>query len=166
MEIVKVRKNGLLFGFTVFIGLYLVLINLFFSGFVDSFNEDTNWIPQIILVGFLPYVLSTINQLMKDRVFSIINNAFVICIAIYVCYFAFNVLTMATKNNISLTFEDVQMYLSLPIYGLVSLIVYMIMARVAIRHKVFFHFVFGLIIILAILGFVNEVDPSAFNKVI
>lgn len=166
MEIVKARKNGLLLGFTVFIAVYLVLINLFFSGFVDSFTEKTNWIPQVILIVLLPYVLSTINQIMKDRVFSIIINAFIISIAMYVCYFGFNVLTMAAKNNISLTFDEVQMYLSLPTYGLVSLIVYMIISRIAIRHKLFFHLIFGVLIIIAILGFVNEVDPNTFNKIV
>ena len=164
MEIVKTRKTGLLIGFTVFISLYLVLINLFFSGFVTSFDEESNWIPQVILVMLLPYILSTINQIMKDRIFSIINNGFIISIAIYVCYFAFNIIAMATKNNITLTFEDVQMYLSLPTYGFVSMLVYMVSARIAVRHKVFFHLTFGVLMIVAILGFLNVVDPALLNK--
>lgn len=166
MEIVKTRKQGLLIGFTIFIAVYLVLINLFFSGFVDSFDEKTNWIPQVILIVLLPYLLATINQIMKDRVFSIINNAFVISIGLYLCYFGFNVLTMAAKSNITMTFEDIQMYLALPTYALISLIVYMVISRIAIRHKVMFHVIFGILMLVAIIGFVNQVDPSTFDRIV
>ncbi|MEG0073909.1 MAG: hypothetical protein RR751_05400 [Clostridia bacterium] len=166
MEVVKTKKNGLLLGFTVFIFLYLALINLFFSGFMNIFSAKDMWIPQIILIMLLPYALSTVNQIMKDRCFSVINGAFAISIALYLGYFGFNIMTMAARNEMNFTLIDIQNQLVLPSYGLISMIVYMVMARFAIRYKAAFHLIFGIILILAIMGFVTRVDSGFLTNII
>ncbi len=160
------RKTGLIILFSVLIFAYLIGINLFFSNYMNIFVADKAWIPQTVMLLLLPYILSTVNQLAKDRLFGVINAAFGISIALFLGFFAFEIVAMSATNALNIDANYIESALMLPSYGLISFIIFMLFSRFAIRFKAGFHLIIGIATIFAVMAFIRVVDVSAINGIL
>lgn len=160
------KKTGLIILFTILIFGYLIGINLFFSNYMNIFVEDKTWIPQAVMLLLLPYILSTVNQVAKDKLFGVINAAFGISIALFLGFFAFEIVAMSASNELSIDANYIESALMLPSYGLMSFIIFMFFSRLAMRFKAGFHLVIGISTIFAIMAFIKVVDVSAMNGIL
>ncbi len=160
------KKTGLIILFSILIFGYLIGINLFFGNYMNIFVEDKAWIPQMIMLLLLPYLLSTVNQFAKDKLFGVINAAFGVSIALFVGFFAFEIVAMAASNEIQIDANYIESALMLPSYGLMSFIIFMFFSRLAVKFKASFHLIVGIATIFAVMAFIKVVDVSAMNGIL
>ena len=159
------KKTGLIIGFSIFIFAYLIGINLFFGHYMNIFIGDKAWIPQMVMLLLLPYVLSTINQISRDKLFGTINAAFGISIGLFIGFFGLEIISAAATNELQIDGAYIESALMLPSYGLMSFIIFMFFSRIAIRFKAGFHLIIGIATIFAVMSFIRTVDLSILNGV-